>query len=200
MNNKAGTKLKLNPNDIIYTPLPVALKMVKMCNIKKNHTVLDPSKGGGIFYNNLPSNCKKDYCEITENKDFFECTNRYDLIIGNPPFSMWTKWIEHTMKLTDKFCYIMGCFNFTDARLRTIIDNGYGITKLHLLKIDWWFSPSYLVVFEKNKKSIISVEPRRILCDICNSHKCKRGRNGNSHNICTIIKNTPIEDTDEKKE
>jgi hypothetical protein len=133
---KIANKLKTSPNDIIYTPKPVALKMIEMCDIKPDMKVLDCSRGGGIFYDNLPE-CDKDWCEITEGRDFFEYNNRVDLIIGNPPFSLWNKWIEHTMKLTNKFCYIMGCFNFTDKRLRNIIDAGYGITQLHLLKIDW---------------------------------------------------------------
>lgn len=180
---KTALKLKKNGNDIIYTPLNVALKMIEMCDITKNMKVLDPSKGGGVFYNNLPD-CHKYYCEIEEQKDFFDESERYDLIIGNPPYSIWNKWLEHTMKLTDKFCYILGCFNFTDKRVRDIIDNGYGITKFHLLKVDWWFSQSFLVLFEKNKPSIISVEPKRILCDICNK-RCMRGRNKNGMNTCT---------------
>jgi hypothetical protein len=181
-----GRKLKSNANDKIYTPKSVANLMIQMCNITENMKVLDPSKGAGVFYNNLPD-CFKDYCEIEEGKDFFDTNTRYDLIIGNPPYSLWNKWIEHTMRLTDKFCYILGCFNFTDARLRNIINNGFGITKFHLLKIDWWYSPSYIIIFERNKPSIISVEPSSILCDICNK-RCKRGRNGNNANECSLEK------------
>lgn len=176
-------KSRSNANDIIYTPLSVALKMIDMCDITENMLVLDPSKGAGVFYNNLPK-CNKDYCEIEEDKDFFLYNKKVDLIIGNPPYSLWDKWLEHTMKLTDKFCYILGCFNFTDKRLRDIINKGYGVTKFHLLKIDWWFSPSYLIVFEKNKTSIITVENKTVMCYICNK-RCKRGRCGNSHNECT---------------
>jgi hypothetical protein len=184
MNNKNGNKLKKNSNDIIYTPKPIALKMIEMCEIKEGSTFLDPSKGGGIFYDNLPSICIKDYCEILENKDFFKYNKNVDLIIGNPPYSLWDRWIEHTMKLTNKFCYILGFLNFTDKRDRNILNNGFGITKIHLLKIDWWFSHSYIVIFEKGKESIITVEPKCILCDICNG-RCKRGRAGNHANICT---------------
>ena len=184
MNNKNGNKLKKNSNDIIYTPKPVALKMIEMCNIKEGTTVLDPSKGGGVFYDNLPQTCIKDYCEITENKDFFEYNKNVDLIIGNPPYSLWDRWIQHTMTITNKFCYILGCLNFTDTRLRKIFDNGFVITKFHLLKIDWWFSSSYIIIFEKGIKSIITVEPKCILCDICNG-RCKRGRAENHANTCT---------------
>ena len=171
---KNGRKLKNNSNDVIYTPLPVALKMIDMCDIHENDKILDPSKGKGVFYNNFPNNCIKHYCEISEGIDFFNYTEKVDIIIGNPPYSLWNKWIEHTMKLTDKFCYIFGSFNFTDKRLRDIVSNGYGVTKFHLVKIDWWYSPSYLIVFEKNKTSIITVSSERVICDICKK-RCGRG-------------------------
>ncbi len=44
--------------------------MIKLCKTKKGSKVLDPSKGGWVFYDNLPTNCIKDYCEITENNFF----------------------------------------------------------------------------------------------------------------------------------
>ena len=184
MNNKTGNKLKWGRNDNIYTPSTVAKLMIDMCDIKPNHQVLDPCKGGGVFFNNLPDYCDKDYCEITEHKDFFKCENKYDWIIGNPPFSLWDKWIEHTMKITDKFCYIMNTLNLTDKRMRSIMSNGYGLTKMHLLDIDWWFGRTFICVFEKDKPSIISVSPCPVLCDICGV-KCKRGRLGNCPNTCT---------------
>lgn len=177
-------------NDVIYTPLPVAQLMIEMCEITPEMSVLDPSKGGGVFYNNLP-NCNKDYCEITENKDFFDYDKKVDLIIGNPPYSIWNKWIEHTMKLTDKFCYIFGNYNFTDSRMRTILDNGFVITKFHLLKIDWWFSHSFIIIFERHKtndvKCQMTVSNKRYNCDVCNK-RCKRGLKGFSANECSNIK------------
>ena len=179
-----GIKSRKTAFDAIYKPKSVALKMIDMCDLKEGDTVLDPSYGGGIFYDNLPEYVNKEWCEIDKGKDFFEYDKKVDCIIGNPPYSLWNKWLDHTIKLTDKFCYIFGNLNFTDKRIREIIDKGYGITKFHLLKIDWWFSPSYLVVFEKNKPSIITIEPNRVFCEICNK-RCKRGLNGNSPNECT---------------
>lgn len=179
-------QLKDTPNDVIFTPLSVAKLMIEMCDINKNDKVLDPSYGEGVFYNNLPE-CDKDYCEITMNKDFFECNNKYDLIIGNPPFSLWTKWLEHTMKLTNKFCYIMGALNLTRKRLSDIENKGYGLTKMHILTISWWFGTSYICIFEKNKQSIITISPEPFLCDICNKSNCKRGRDKKSFNKCTNV-------------
>lgn len=183
-------KKRTNANDIIYTPLPVAKLMIEMCEITPEMSVLDPSKGGGVFFNNFPD-CNKDYCEITENIDFFDYDKKVDLIIGNPPYSLWNKWIEHTMKLTDKFCYILSCYNFTDSRMRTILDNGFVITKFHLLKVNWWFSSSFIIVFERNNTNIVkcdmTISKKLYYCDICNK-TCKRGRGTNGMNECPNIK------------
>ena len=142
----------------------------------------------------------KDYCEIEEDKDFFKYDKEVDIIVGNPPYSLWNKWLEHTVKLNPKrFCYIFGVYNFTPPRLQKIFDAGYIITKFHLCKVDWWFSQSFIVVFEKGNKedSIISFTRERVLCDICNK-RCKRGltttKNGiktkHDPNKCSNIKSS----------
>jgi hypothetical protein len=187
MLNKIGNTIKSRKtaNDKIYTPKQVALQMIDMCNITSNMTVLDPSRGGGVFYDNLPE-CQKDYCEIEENIDFFNYNKKVDLIIGNPPYSLWNKWLEHTIKLTDKFCYIFGFLNLTNPRVQKLKECGYSITHLHLFKVDWWFGPSFIVIFEKNKQSIISNFETTVHCDICNK-RCKRGKYGTLPNECQNI-------------
>lgn len=173
---------RVKKNDIIYTPKPVALKMIEMCGITPDMKVLDPCLGGGVFYDNLPP-CDKHWCEIEKDKDFFSETERYDLIIGNPPFSLWSKWLEHTIKLTDKFCYIFGGLNLTTPRLLKLQSAGYGITKMCVLTVDYWFGNAFIVVFEKNKPSFVDVIPP-VYCDVCNS-RCNRGSPGYSYNECS---------------
>ena len=169
------------PNDVFFTPLPVVEVMVGLCDITPKMKVLDPCKATGNFYNNLPE-CKKDWCEITEGKDFFDYNERVDLVIGNPPYSLWSEWLNHTTEITDKFCYIFGMMNFTDFRLRQIEEKGFGLTKMHILKVDWWFSHSVIAVFEKNKPSIITTSPR-VNCEC--GVRCNRGRGGHSPNECS---------------
>ena len=191
MSNKIanGIKFRKNANDIIYTPKPVALTLIEMCDLKEGDKVLDPCYGGGVFYQNLPDYVSKEWCEIEKGKDFFEYNERVDCIIGNPPFSIWKKWLEHTIKLTDKFAYVMNSNNLTHMRLEMLKQKNYGITKLHLCSVRWWFGNTFLVVFEKNKPSIISFDGNSIICDICNKADCKRGRLGNSANTCTNVIN-----------
>jgi hypothetical protein len=189
MLNKIGNKIRsrTSPNDKIYTPLSVAMLMIEMCELKKGDSVLDPSAGKNkVFYNNLPNYVEKDYCEIEDDKDFFLYDKKVDCIIGNPPYSLWDKWLEHTMSLTDKFCYIFGFLNMNHSRIIKILENGFGITKIHLLRVDWWFGVSFIILFEKHKPSILTVS-QLIICDIC-GERCKRGKKGKSPNECGIEK------------
>jgi hypothetical protein len=64
--------MKINKiqKEIVYTPKPIALTMIKEYKIKNSSKILDPSKGGDVVYDNLSSNCMKGYCEISKNKVF----------------------------------------------------------------------------------------------------------------------------------
>ena len=170
------------PNDIIYTPLPIAEQMIAMCDIAPTEWVLDPSKGAGVFYNHLPP-CHKAYCEIEEGKDFFDWTTHVDVIVGNPPFSLWTKWLKHTVTLCDRFCYIFGANNMTPNRLQLIHEAGFGVTKIHTVKVAWWMSQSFIILCEKGKPSCITVTPGTFPCEYCHT-MCGRGINGNPPNEC----------------
>ena len=180
-NNKIGNSIKsrTNANDKIFTPKPLAVDMIRMCEIKAGERVLDPSKGEGVFYDNLPTECKTDWCEIEEGKDFFSYDKEVDVIVGNPPYSLWNKWLEKTLELKpQRFCYIFGVMNLTPKRLQIIREAGYGISKIQFTTVDWWFSNSIIILFEKGIVGLIKDPlPIRYLCDICNTAKqCGRGR------------------------
>ena len=175
------------PNDNIWTPLPIAKLMIEMCGIQENEKVLDPSYGAGAFYNQFPK-CVADYNEINEDRDFFKNENVYDVIIGNPPYSKWTKWIEHTLKICkNRFCYIFGAQSLTPNRIKMIHEAGFGITKMHLVKVAWYMSQSYIILCEKGKSSIITVTPGTFPCEFCNT-MCGRGIHGNPPNECNYEK------------
>lgn len=186
MSAKAIHKAHSIPNDCIFTPKPIAELMIEMCDIKEYETVLDPSRGLGVFYDNLPP-CHKDYCEISEGMDYFENKQMYNCIIGNPPYSKWTKWIQHTITKCDRFCYIFGSNNLTPNRIKMIHDAGFGITKMHTVKVAWWMSQSFIVLCEKGKPSMLTVTPGTFKCEHCGT-MCGRGINGADPNICNYEK------------
>ena len=180
-------QLRKTANDKIYTPLQVAKKMIEICKIQPEDKVLDPSKGGGVFYDNFPE-CIKSYCEIEENKDFFDYNEEVDIIVGNPPYSLWSKWINKTISLNPKkICYIFGTWNFTNVRLRELHNNGYNIQKIVFCKIDWWMSPSFICLFEKKEISdCFDVFYDTILCPDCDKSGCRR----KNPNKCCLDKTT----------
>tara|TARA_R110001606_G_scaffold256651_1_gene404773 strand:- start:319 stop:921 length:603 start_codon:yes stop_codon:yes gene_type:complete len=180
LTKQKSVEYKLKPNDVVFTPSKVAKLMIDLCDIKPDDKVLDCSKGEGVFFDNFPE-CIKDYCEIAENRDFFKYDKPVDIVCSNPPYSLWTKWLQHTVKLNPKkICYIFGLLNLTPARLSILHEAGYIITKFHICKIAWWFSPSFIVLFEKGNKEDTSITYTRdnFGCEICgqNNHICKRGR------------------------
>ena len=144
------------PNDKIYTPDLVVDLMLEFCDYKEGQNVLECCKGKGAIYNKLKE--PKSYCEIDEDIDFFLEKGFYDICISNPPYSILDKWLQHTYKVCNKFCYIIGHYSLTPKRIETMNNNNFYITKMLLTKIPSWFQRSYIIVAEKkesNNNSII---------------------------------------------
>jgi hypothetical protein len=141
-----------NPNDKIYTPPQIVDIMLELCEYKKgiNINVLDPCKGGGAFYNKL--DYPKSFCEIDQNIDFFDNNEFYDLIVGNPPYSILDNWLKHTYTKCNKFCYIIGMYSLTPKRIKNMEESGFYIEKMTLTQVPTWFSRSYIIVCKKGIK------------------------------------------------
>ena len=160
-NNSHNIKKRIKANDVFITPLEVAKQQIQLHNINNNDLWLDPCRNNkeGSYFNNFPQNVKKDWCEILEGKDFFEYDRDIDIICGNPPYSLMDKWIKKTLQLNPKeFSLLIGIGNLTTRRIEIIENAGYGLSKMKMLKIYNWYGMSCIVVFEKNKKSIIEYD------------------------------------------
>lgn len=149
------TDLKENPNDIVFTPLNVAKLHIGLIDAKEGETWLDPFRGGGVYYNNFPTE-KKDYCEIVEGKDFFLYDKPVDIICSNPPFSLLDRVIEQSIFLSPRIIsYIWGALNTTPKRLKVLNDSGYGLVCLHYAVIrNFGCGTSLILVFEKNRENM----------------------------------------------
>ena len=160
MSSKTGHKIKqrTNANDVFITPLELAKKHIDMIDYKENDSWLDPSKNDGSYYNQYPSD-KKDYCEILEDKDFFNYKAKVDIICENPPYSLLDKWFKKVIELNPRvYSCLIGVGNLTARRIEWFEKAGYGIKKLKMLKVFKWYGMSYIVVFEKGCKSIIEID------------------------------------------
>ena len=105
---KQNTKNKFGQ---YFTPKVVAEFMIEMANISKNSEILEPSCGEGIFLELLHQKGFKNISAFEIDQELakeFACVkyesfvsakieNKYDLIIGNPPYIRW-KNLEDELK------------------------------------------------------------------------------------------------------
>lgn len=91
-----------NPRDVVYTPDSIAHDMVTA--FRPTGRILEPSKGDGAILRYLPG---ADWCEISEGRDFFACRERYNWIVGNPPYSILADWLRHSFALADDIVYLI---------------------------------------------------------------------------------------------
>jgi hypothetical protein len=128
-------------NDIVFTPNRVAKDIVRYFDTEYDITgkVLDPFKGDGVFYRNflycVAGSVKNSYCgyDITEGHDFFEEHRKFDWIVSNPPYSTFTKVLEHSMELADNIVYLIPVNKITSSagRVRRILEWG-GIPEIRI--------------------------------------------------------------------
>ena len=159
-------KDRSQPNDKIYTPPQIVDILLKYID-PDSQTILDPCRGGGAFYDKLPSE-KRLWCELDEGKDFFAFKRNVDTIISNPPYSQLTKWLDHSLTLAKKqVIYIIGMYSLTPARLERAEKKGFFVSHILLTKVPTWFQRSYIVVFTRGHK------PEKISFDYVNlGNKC----------------------------
>jgi len=157
-NTSHKIKQRENPNDIFITPLKLAKYNIDMIEYNQDDIWYDPFKNNGSYYNQFPNENKK-WSEILEDKDFFTFDEKVDIICSNPPYSMIDKILEKSVELKPRIIsYLIGVNNLTAKRMEYMENNGYYITKIHMCKVFKWYGMSMIVVWEKDKKSIMSYD------------------------------------------
>ena len=151
--------------DVFITPKELAKKHIDMIDSEADEIWLDPCKNNGSYYNQFPTE-SKEYCEILEDKDFFLYDGSPDIIIQNPPYSLMDKWIKKNIELKPRvISFLIGLGNLTARRIEMFEKAGYGLTKMKMLKVWSWYGMSVLIVFEKEKQSIIEYD-RKVYRDV----------------------------------
>lgn len=160
-NTSHKIKQRENPNDVFITPLKLAKYNIDMIEYKDDDIWYDPFKNDGSYYNQYPQvpNENKKWSEILENKDFFNFDEKVDIICSNPPYSMIDKVLEKSVSLKPRIIsYLIGVNNLTAKRMEYMENNGFYITKIHMCKVFKWYGMSMIVVWEKDKKPIMSYD------------------------------------------
>lgn len=121
-----------NIKDKVYTPIETAKDIIS--KFKLYGKVLDPFKGQGAFYDNLPNNIEKDWCEMDLGRNFFDYTMPVDWIISNPPYSIFGPVLEHSMELADNIVYLIPLNKITSSFTRVKqLQNFGGIPYIYLI-------------------------------------------------------------------
>jgi len=120
----------LNPNDVVFTPKRVAKFIIEWADPQGK--CLDPCMGRGAFYDLLPK--PKDWCEITEGRNFYDYNEKVDWIISNPPYSDFDSFLEHSFELADNVVFLVPVAKvFKSWGTINIIKNYGGIAKMWMV-------------------------------------------------------------------
>src|SRR3990167_5621762 len=126
--------------DCVQTPIQLAVDI--MNHFRPSGKVLEPCKGDGNFieaYNtyNLITQMQGNqgiqwvWCEILEDKDFFDFKEMVDWIITNPPYSKMRKFLQHSMEVADNIVFLTTINHlWLKARLRDIQEKSFGIKEI----------------------------------------------------------------------
>ena len=149
------SKSKKRKNDVMYTPVDLAVQAIATIPIEPNDILYDPWRGGGVFYENFPEENNKFYSEISEGLDFFECDKQCDWIISNPPWSCLTKVLEKCATVCRKgFGIIILSTALSTRRITLMKEMGFVLTKIAVCEVKDWFGFNCLwVVFEKTDRA-----------------------------------------------
>lgn len=112
--------------DRVFTPFDLSKSVID--HFPLSGKVLDPCRGGGAFYAQLPDHVKRYWCEIEDGRDFFDWHAPVDWVITNPPWSKFRDFLKHGMNIADNVVYLAAFSHFgTKARMNDIAANGFAI-------------------------------------------------------------------------
>jgi len=149
------------------TPNELAKKLIEFIPLQDNDIVLEPFKGEGSFYNNLPSNVIKEWTEIEEGKDYKSFNTAVDWVISNPPFRLESDngrvnsfWIilKHYTQLAKKGIAFLGndyCFStLTPIRMKELNDLGFYLQCYKICNVKAWRGRYFFMIFTKEPSKI----------------------------------------------
>ena len=167
---KAGVNKEIDEEAQYFkfqTPEELCKRIIKAVPWTKGEFVLEPGRGEGNFYRNLPVRVRKDWCEIREGRDFSKYDGpNPDTIITNPPLrdksggkNLVVDWLERCLKITrDRVMALLSndmLNTLTVKRLREYEQWGWGVSRLFVCETEKWANRYYFIVWEKGKPSIL---------------------------------------------
>ena len=144
-------------SDSVMTPPHIAKMVVN--HYKPTGLVLEPAMGTGNIYRELTN--KKDWCEITKGRDFFDYNKKVDWIITNPPYSIYDRFLEHCFELADNVVLLVPIAKaFKSMKIERLVDKYGGLKEIWLIgsgtKCGFAFGfPTGCLYYKKGYKGLI---------------------------------------------
>lgn len=137
-----------------YTNEQMVKDLIAITPIIPSDTVLDAGSGKNkVWYNNLTVGFKSE-CELEDGCDFLQLQQKYNWVVGNPPFAIGWKFVEKAVELADKGVAFLGNINFFNClnqnRLQQLADKGWYINKVHIVSDKRWFGRYYYIILTKD--------------------------------------------------
>ena len=90
----------IRPNEFYPTPDNVVDALLAQLQLRPTDLFLEPCKGAGAIYNKIKlPEINKDWCEITQGRDYLdEVFENMDVIITNPPFSLTEQFLKKSLE------------------------------------------------------------------------------------------------------
>ena len=121
---------KATAADTVMTPSSVARLVIS--EFHPQGFTLEPCRGTGNIYNLLPE--PKDWCEITQGRNFLEYQGHADWIITNPPYSIYDKFLAKCFEVADNvvlLCPIAKAFK--SMNIERLVDYYGGLKMIWLI-------------------------------------------------------------------
>lgn len=74
-----------------------------------------------------------EYCEISEGRDFFDFKDKVDWIIGNPPYSIFLEFLQHSFKIADNVSFLVPTNKIFQRQIIMDMINDYGGIKSQVI-------------------------------------------------------------------
>jgi hypothetical protein len=124
-------KTRKGYGDIWMTPPDLAQRIVD--HFSPTGLCLEPARGDGAFYNAFPG--EKDWCEISEGRDFLDYRGNADWIITNPPWSIFRKFLLKAFATAENVVLLVPVYHaWTSARYREMLRSNFGIKEICIVE------------------------------------------------------------------